>query len=145
MGPPRLRVRPHTNVTHGEFWIIDKPVACVEPSFGIDAQITGAGAAGQGAMGAAMNLVERCQQIAKRVGPAGFERGDGFLSAFDHVNEMTVEIRGSERQAGIGRNQHRGKTYIVKAEIDHMVEKRQQSSASGRHGCTSGELTRLRV
>src|SRR5262245_26969970 len=56
--PARVRVRPDANVAHDESRVVDEPVAGIEPPLGIDAEIAGAGAAGERPMRAAMDFLQ---------------------------------------------------------------------------------------
>ncbi len=131
-----------SDVAHGEAFVIDQPVAGIEPAVDVDAQIGGAGAARIGPVAAAMDLVQRGLEIAERIALARQNRALGLGAAIDHVVAEAVEIGGREAEPRIGRHQDRAEPDRVEAERHQMIEDRQQRPAGGRHGGARRQMAR---
>src|ERR1700744_5865491 len=77
---------------HRAFLVTDKAVAGGKLAFGGDAEIAGAGAAGVGAVGAAMDFAHGVHHVGERIAPPRPRSALIFPPAIDHFAQHQLEI-----------------------------------------------------
>jgi len=77
--------------THRAFLVADKTVAGRKFAFGGDAEIAGAGAAGVGAVGAAMDFAHGVGHVGERIAPAAPRSALIFPPAIDHFAQHQLD------------------------------------------------------